>query len=142
MDVLEELLPAQNQSYVLGLKLKIPPYVVEGIVAKHSDPRDRLLHVLLESVEQAKPRLTWRVIVGALRSPAVNLPQLAERVKAAHFPDFSATRGDVPSSPELLVISVLFITHMHIIWSSVVDASLDCAVIANIKPVTVNLQPK
>ena len=34
----------------------------------------------------ARAQLTWRV-VDALRSPSVNLPQLAIAVEAAHFPD-------------------------------------------------------
>ena len=82
----EEILEAQNQSYVLGLKLKLPLYVVDSIYEKYSEPRDRLLRVLIEFTKQVDPRPTWRAIVDALRSPAVNLPQLAMRVEAAHFP--------------------------------------------------------
>ena len=49
----------------------------------------------MEFLKQAEPRPTWRAIVTALRSPAVNLPQLAMRVEAAHFPDPTASR-DLP----------------------------------------------
>ena len=84
--VLEELLPAQNKSYELGLKLKLPDYVVEGIHKSFSDPQERLLQVLMEVRKQMEPKPTWRVIVDALRSPAVNLLQLACEVEAAHFP--------------------------------------------------------
>ena len=92
VNVLDEIVEAQNQSYVLGLKLKLPVHVVEAICANHSQPRDRLLHVLIEFTKQVESRPTWRAIVDALRSPAVNLPQLAMRVEAAHFPDSIATR--------------------------------------------------
>ena len=95
MNVLEELVEAQNHSYRLGLKLKLPSHVVDSIRAQYSDPRDRLLQVLLEFMRQTEPRPTWRVIIDALRSRAVNLPHLAEIVEAAHFPDTTATR-DVP----------------------------------------------
>ena len=87
---------AQNQSYVLGLKLKLPLHVVDGIYDKHSEPRDRLLQVLIEFTKQVDPRPTWRAIVAALRSPAVNLPQLAMRVEGAHFPDPTTSREAPP----------------------------------------------
>ena len=86
---------AQNQSYVLGLKLKLPLYVVAGICEKFSEPRDRLLQVLIEFTQQVEPKPTWRAIVAALRSLAVNLPQLAARVEAEHFPNPTAAR-DAP----------------------------------------------
>ena len=93
MNVLEELLPAQTQSYVLGLKLGLLFHEVDRLQVQYSDPRDRLLHTLIAFTKQAQPRPTWRVIVDALRSPAVNLPHLAERVEAAHFPDTTVTRS-------------------------------------------------
>ena len=125
--ILEELLPAQNKTYELGLKLKLPEYVVEGIHKSFSDPQTRLLHVLMEFRNQMEPRPTWRVIVDALRSPAVNLPQLASEVEAAHFPKSVQTKvsnnfGRNPSSlppslslyppPPPLPLS-LSLTHAH-----------------------------
>ena len=84
VDVLEELLPAQNKSYELGLKLKLPQHVVEAIHSKDLPPDKYLLKVLIKFLQQAEPRATWRVIVEALRSPAVDLPALAQKVEAAH----------------------------------------------------------
>ena len=98
VDILEELLPAQNHSFELGLRLRLLPYKVEGIHSTHRDPKDRLLHVILAFLNQAKPRPTWRVIVDALRSFAVNLPRLANKVEAAHFPDPTPTRDVVPET--------------------------------------------
>ena len=43
MDVFEELLPAQNASYDLGLKLRLSPEKVESI---HANPRQRLRQVI------------------------------------------------------------------------------------------------
>ena len=106
VDVLEELLPAQNKSYELGLKLKLPQHVVEAIHSKELLPDKYLLKVLIKFLQQTEPRPTWMVIVEALRSPAVNLPALARGVEAAHFPDTTATRHKVaettgmsPSAP-------------------------------------------
>ena len=95
VDVLEEMLEAENYPYVLGLKLKLPQPLVEAICEKYSLPRIRLLHVLIEFTKKADPKPTWRTIIAALRSPAVDLPKLATKVEAAHFPDPTAS-GDAP----------------------------------------------
>ena len=83
--LLEQLQPVQNKTYELGLKLKLPDYVVENIHKSVSNPQMRLLAVLIEFRKQREPRPTRRVIMDALRSPAVNLPQLASEVETAHF---------------------------------------------------------
>ena len=98
VDVLEELLPAQNKSYELGLKLKLPQHVVEAIHSKELPPDKSLLKVLIKFTHQTEPRPTWRVIIEALKSPAVNLPALARSVEAAHFPDPTATRDVAPDN--------------------------------------------
>ena len=92
VDVLEELLPAQNKSYELGLKLKLQHYVVEAIHSKDLPPDKYLFRVLIKFLQQVEPRPTWRVIIEALRSPSV-LPTLAKKVEAAHFPDQVSTSG-------------------------------------------------
>ena len=98
MDVLEELLPAQNRSYELGLKLKLPQSEVESIHSQHPQPRQRLLHILIAFANQTEPKPTWRVIVEALRSPAVNLPELAKKVEAAHFAEPTSTHDVLPET--------------------------------------------
>lgn len=85
VNVLEELFEAQNQSYFLGLKLQLPPHVVDSIHTTHLRPRERLLHVIITFLNQVEPRPTWRMIVDALRSPIVSLPQLAKRIERDHF---------------------------------------------------------
>ena len=102
-DILEELLYTQNHSFVLGLKLKLPIHEVEAIHMKYSDPRDRLLRVIIAFLGKAEPRPTWRVIVEALRSPAVNLPALASRVEAAHIPEPTAAHLTTPISGESVI---------------------------------------
>ena len=89
-------MPAQNDSYELGLKLKLPTHCVDAIHSTHSDPRKRLLHVVLEFLKRTHPPPTWRTITDALKSPAVNHHQLAKTEEAAHLPDPTSTR-DVSS---------------------------------------------
>ena len=96
-EILDELVEAQNHSKVLGVKL-LPPHEVEAIHRQYQDPKERLLHILLAFTSQIQPRPTWRIIVEALRSPSVNLPRLARRVEAAHFPDSTSTRDVVPET--------------------------------------------
>ena len=99
--VLEELLPAQNQCYVLGLKLGLAVHVVDGVHKNYQTQHDRLLHIIIAFLNGVEPRPTWRVIVDALRSPGVNLPALAKRVEEAHFPGPTSTRDVVPRSTQI-----------------------------------------
>ena len=103
VNVLEEILEAMNQSQFLGLKLNIPDHIVTGIHTQYSDPKKHLYYVLVEFLKQVDPRPTWRAIVDALRSPVVNLPQLAMRVEAAHFPDPTATHATPPAGSHWLI---------------------------------------
>ena len=96
--ILVEVLEAQNQSIFFGLRLGLSVHVVEAIHSRYQEPKDRLLHVIIEFLRQTEPRPTWRVIVDGLRSPAVNLPCLADKVEAAHFPDTASTRYVVPET--------------------------------------------
>ena len=73
----------------------LPLHVVESICEVHTQPRDRLLQVIIAFLNQEQTGPSWRVIADALRSPAVNLPRLAKRVEAAHFPDPTSTRDVV-----------------------------------------------
>ena len=103
VQVLEELLPAQYKSYELGLKLKLPPHEVENIHSTYSAPQQRLLRIIMLFLNQVDPQPTWRVIVDALKSPLVNLSQLARAVETAHFPDttsipVSGTTGKIITS--------------------------------------------
>ena len=57
-----------------------------------------------------EPKPTWRAILAALRSPAVNLPQLAMRVEAEHFPDPTAARDASPTSPTGMYVYAVSLT--------------------------------
>ena len=113
-EIFEKLLPAWNKPLELGLALNLPLSEVEAIHMQYINPRDCLLRIIIAFLKQMKPRPTWRVIVEALRSRVVNLPDLARRVEAALIPDPTATRDVVPEtttgkSPSAPIISDLFI---------------------------------
>ena len=84
-DLVEELLPAKIRSRQLGLALKIPRRVVDNIHLEFSDPRDQLFHLFIEFTNLSELRPTWRVIVDALRTNEVYLPELADKVEADHI---------------------------------------------------------
>ena len=81
VDVLEEILEAQNHARYIGLKLKVPRHVVDGILNRYAEPRDQLLCVIEEFLNHTDPRPTWRALAGALRSRTVDLPRLAEEIE-------------------------------------------------------------
>ena len=85
VDVTEKLLPAQNKSYMLGLKLKLPQHEVEAIHLRYTEPRYHLLHVIMKFLNQEEPGPTWRVIVEALRSPLVGESALAKEIESDFF---------------------------------------------------------
>ena len=84
--ILEELLPAQNKSYELGLKLKLEQHVIDGIFNTYPQPQMRLLHILTEFLNSENPRPTWKAIIEAVKSPLVNIQPLARDLEAAHLP--------------------------------------------------------
>ena len=84
VEIVEELLPAKNQSIFLARKLKIPDHTVETIHKEHADQKERLYRVIQEFLKQVEPRPTWRVILDALRSSIVDLPRLAEEIERRH----------------------------------------------------------
>ena len=98
MTILEEILPAQNHSYVLGMKFNLPKHVVDAIHSREMEPHMYLLKIISEFLNEVGSRPTWRVIVDALRSPAVRLHQLAREMEAAHFPDTTAIHEVVPET--------------------------------------------
>ena len=96
--ILEELLEVQNSAHLFGLMINVKPCDVEAIQTTYQQPKDRLLHIILKFLNQEEPSPTWRVMVAALRTKTVNLPRLATKLEAAHFPDSTSTRDVVPET--------------------------------------------
>ena len=93
MSVLEEILEAKTHARFIGLKLKLPKHVVDGIHTKYSDPQERLYNVIEDYLKRVNPTPTWRAIADALRSPLVNFAHLAKRIEDKHC-------SPVPAQPD------------------------------------------
>ena len=81
-----ELYEARTKWYFVGLKLKVPADVLDTIESESDDQAERLLRVLKAALKRVEPRLTWRAVVEALRSPTVGLQQLAKTIEAKYCP--------------------------------------------------------
>ena len=92
-EVLEALVEAQNKARHIGLKLGVPQYIIDSILKEHSNSLDQLDHVVVNFLEQAEPRPTWRAIVNALRSPLVELPRLANKIETKFCPPAPTQSG-------------------------------------------------
>ncbi|CAI8009145.1 hypothetical protein GBAR_LOCUS6194 [Geodia barretti] len=101
----EALIPAQNSSRFLGLKLGLPPHAVEAIHSQHRNPKDCLLQVLTEFLKQVDPDEAWSTVVAALRSRAVNLPRLAIEIEAQYCTSPSSHPSSSPSSLSSLLLT-------------------------------------
>ena len=144
--ILEELLEAQNQSFMLGLGLNLRLHEVKAIHAKYQDPCERLLHVIISFLRQAEARPKWRVIVEALRNPIVNLPALARRVEAANFPDPTVTCDVVtettsmsPSPPSDWCNHICIISDTESAANPVGDIEVKSKILSPLIPATGNL---
>ena len=111
LKVLEELLPAQNKSYELGLALKLSLYEVDSIHKTYKEYQHRLLQIIAQFLKQMDPAPTWRDIINALRSPAVNLSHLARRLEVVHFPD--PTKHGVYNMLAVCVCVCVCVVRMH-----------------------------
>ena len=119
MSVVEEIVEAQPRYKGMSLKLKVPPYIVESIEQQYLKPQDRLSEVILHFLRQAEPKPTWRLIVEALRSPLVNLPQLAQKIEEKHCSSTKARSSPGnntlmgPVTPSRAQQNILFILQVH-----------------------------
>ena len=101
--ILVELLDAQNRAHILGLMMNIKPRDVDATQATYQQPIDRLYHIIIAFLNQAEPKPTWGCIVGALRSPAVNLLALARRIEEAHLLNQTSTSAPPLVSGEFVI---------------------------------------
>ena len=86
MKIVEELLPAINESLFLARMLGLPYHTVKALEMRYTDPKERLFQIIQRFLNGVEPRPTWRVILDALRSSLVNRPRLAEDIERSHMP--------------------------------------------------------
>ena len=90
---------------MLGLGLNLRLRDIEAIHARYTDPRERLLHIIIAFLREEEPRPTWSVILEALRNPIVSLTAVARRVETALF----ATAAQPTTSGEPLWFTGLIV---------------------------------
>ena len=82
--IAEELLPVQSKAMTLGRILKVS---TDHLVHKqYTHPLECLIGVLDGFVKQVKPRPTWKVVLGALRSPLMGELGLAQEIENSLSP--------------------------------------------------------
>ena len=79
MNVFLEVDAAMGRAEQLGM---LRTHEVEGICERYKEPRDQLLHVLIESAKRGK--LTWRRLADAMKTSAVDLPLIAQKIEREH----------------------------------------------------------
>ena len=79
--IVDELLPAQESSYALGLALGLPVEIVESIHTQYTKPFDQLLHITDSFLKQEKSIPTWRNIIAALQQPEVKCSKTAKSIE-------------------------------------------------------------
>ena len=84
----EELLPAKNVAYKLGIKLRLNNTDVEAITNTYTNPEQCFLQIIVKFLHQHLTP-TRKTITDALESPFVNLPQLERAIKASHLPNMT-----------------------------------------------------
>ena len=81
-DIVQKLLPAQNKSFVLGIRLDLPIHEVQVLFQKYPNSLEFLQQIITAFLSQKYSKPTWRVILQALRSDTVKLPVLADKLEA------------------------------------------------------------
>ena len=111
-----ELVEAQNNSSLLGLRLGLPPHEVEKICGMYSDPMKQLTQVIISFTRSADPKPTWGLIVSALESPMIKLTALANRIKAKYLPSCSSLDSSTSSTTTGMYVSIecIYLVHMYI----------------------------
>ena len=83
--LLNELHPVCASWYNIGLELGIPHTELDHYERKYSNPTDLMREILKHWLDTAvDPPPTWKVVINALRSPAVNEKCVAEELESKY----------------------------------------------------------
>ena len=78
-ELYETLYPVRTRYYYIGLQIVVKSREIQTIKAEHSRLDDRLREVLIARLKMTEA-LTWKDILGALRSKMVGEPRLADNI--------------------------------------------------------------
>ena len=96
------MLSAAAKWYDLGLELGLTADYLDTIKKANDDPQDCLRELLRHWLSGVDPQPSWKALVAALRSPAVNYPALAN--------DIGQKRCSTAAEPQ---IHVQFVSVRH-----------------------------
>ena len=81
--VLQELYPAQNKYYEIGLLLDVPVATLETIKSENKDDLGACLReTLIYALKNRVPQLTWKQITDALKNKMVSEGHLADTLSS------------------------------------------------------------
>ena len=84
-DILAELYPIRTHWYKIGLQLQIPHLTLEHFKHLYSDSSDLMREVLKHWLSTAADtHVTWKAVVRALRSPLVDMKDVAEQLESKY----------------------------------------------------------
>ena len=79
LDILNRIYTTHSKWYYIGLQLKIPVYILDGIKSEPTSVHlDKMIRYWLA---QTDPRPTWRALANALRKSTVGEGCLAEEIE-------------------------------------------------------------
>ena len=97
--MVSELVEVQTESLRLGSIFKLPRHEVERIKEMNSDPRDKLMEVIISFTRRAEPEPTWEHIVLALENPLINRTALAKRLRDKYLQRSSSQHSEASFTP-------------------------------------------
>ena len=81
-ELCNEIKEAENQTFLLGIKLNLPEDTRKEIVSKKLEKEERFLKTIEEYLKLKDYKPDWKEIAGALKE--VKLPTLAEKLEDIH----------------------------------------------------------
>ena len=83
--VRNELFDAAMKWYDIGLEVGLECSTLDNIRDMYQDNKDCLREMIKCFLNQVNPRPSWKIVVDALRSKAVNFGQLAETIENSYY---------------------------------------------------------
>ena len=79
--VAEELFHVRPDTYELGLALQLSQDVLQTIMTENQKPHGQILRITEVFLKRKDPKPTWRAIIEALKTPAVNRSKMAQQIQ-------------------------------------------------------------
>ena len=98
-ELLNELHPVRATWFNIGLELGIPHTTLNSFQQMHAKPLDLMREMLMHWLDRTvDPRPTWEAVVKALRSPIVEMQNVAEQLELKYCAPVQCTKEESNSS--------------------------------------------